>query len=53
MAVTHLRSVLGDERFEDLSAAGGSMTRGAMASYALEQIDHARARVDAKSPESH
>jgi predicted ATPase/class 3 adenylate cyclase len=45
--VTHLREVLGDQAYESVSRTGKSMTSAAMASYALEQIDLARAGLPA------
>ena len=39
----HLREVLGDEAYESITAAGASMTNAAMAAFAFEQIDRARA----------
>ena len=41
--IAHLREVLGDDRYESLAQAGQAMTNAAMAAYALEQIDLARA----------
>jgi predicted ATPase len=41
--ISHLREVLGDERYEPLAQAGKKMTPAAMATYALDQIDRARA----------
>jgi predicted ATPase len=41
--VTHLREALGDQAFESFTRTGKIMTSAAMASYALEQIDLARA----------
>ena len=49
-AVEHIRDVLGDEAFERLARAGRSMSDGAMATYALEQIDLAHADLRAESP---
>jgi predicted ATPase len=43
-ALSHLREVLGDERYETLARSGATMTNAAMARYALEQIDLARAQ---------
>ncbi len=43
--ITHLRDVLGDETYESLARTGENMTNTAMASYALDQIDQARAQV--------
>ena len=42
-AIAHLREVLGDETYETLVSAGESMTSAAMATYAFEQIELARA----------
>jgi hypothetical protein len=42
-AITHLREVLGDEAYESFARAGLDMTNARMATYALDQIDHARA----------
>ena len=42
-AITHLREVLGERAYESRAAAGVTMTVAAMASYAYEQIDLARA----------
>ena len=44
-AVAHLREVLGDERYESLARAGAGMTNNAVATYAFEQIDLARAQL--------
>jgi ketosteroid isomerase-like protein len=41
----HLRDVLGDEAYDALARKGASMTNAAMAGYALEQIDLARAAI--------
>ena len=43
--IAHLREVLGDERYESLARAGQAMTNAAMATYAFEQIDLARAQL--------
>jgi hypothetical protein len=40
---------LGDERYEALARAGETMTNAAMATYALDQIDQARAELNAVS----
>ena len=45
-AIAHLRDVLGDDRYESLAQAGQAMTNAAMANYAFEQIDLARARLN-------
>ena len=47
--ITHLREVLGDEVYESLAQAGDTMTTAAMATYAYDQIDRARAELDAVS----
>ena len=39
----HLRETLGDDRYESLAAVGQAMSNAAMAAYAFEQIDRARA----------
>jgi hypothetical protein len=41
--ITHLREVLGDEVYESLARTGESMTSAEMATYALDQIEQARA----------
>jgi hypothetical protein len=46
-AVTHLRGVLGDQTYESLASHGEAMTTAAMASYAYDQIDQARAELNA------
>jgi hypothetical protein len=47
--IAHLRQALGDETYELLAHAGASMTNAAMATYAFEQIDQARAALNAVS----
>jgi predicted ATPase len=47
--ITHLREVLGDARYESLARAGENMSSAAMATYALDQIDQARAELNAVS----
>ena len=42
-AVTHLREVLGAEAYEAIARSGANMTNAARATYALDQIDMARA----------
>ena len=42
-AIAHLRDVLGDETYESLARKGETMTTAAMATYAYDQIDQARA----------
>ena len=47
--IAHLRRVLGDAAFESFSRTGASMTNAAMATYAFDQIDQARAELNAAS----
>jgi predicted ATPase len=42
-AITHLREILGDQTYESLARQGASMTTAAIATYAYDQIDQARA----------
>jgi hypothetical protein len=44
-AIAHLREVLGDDVYESLARGGTRLTNAAKASYALEQIDRARAEL--------
>jgi predicted ATPase/class 3 adenylate cyclase len=48
-AIAHLREVLGAKRYDSLAQAGANMTNAAMASYALEQIELARATLQSES----
>jgi hypothetical protein len=48
-AITHLRDVLGDQTYESLAHKGETMTTAAMATYAYDQIDQARAKLGAVS----
>jgi predicted ATPase len=48
-AITHLRDVLGDATYEALAGKGEAMTPAAMVAYAYDQIDQARAELDAAS----
>jgi predicted ATPase len=43
----HLRTALGGQAFESLAGGGEAMTTAAMAAYAYDQIDQARAELDA------
>ena len=43
--IAHLREVLGADRYETLARVGRAMTNAAMANYAFEQIDLARAQL--------
>ncbi len=45
LAIAHLHEVLGDERYESIAPTGQTMTNAAMATYAFEQIDQARAQL--------
>jgi hypothetical protein len=47
--ITHLREVLGDERYNSLADAGANMSNAAMASYALDQVELARATLQSES----
>jgi predicted ATPase/class 3 adenylate cyclase len=44
-AIAHLREVLGHEAYESFARAGENMTNAAMAAYAFDQIDRARAEL--------
>ena len=48
-AIAHLRAVLGDQTYESLARKGETMTTAAMAAYAYDQIDQARAELNAVS----
>lgn len=48
-AVAHLREVLGDQTYESLARRGETMTAAAMATYAYNQIDQARAELKTAS----
>jgi hypothetical protein len=48
-AITHLRDVLGEENHESLARKGETMTTAAMATYAYDQIDQARAELNTVS----
>ncbi|MGO9696702.1 MAG: ATP-binding protein [Mycobacterium sp.] len=48
-AITHLRDVLGDPAYESLARKGETMTTAAIATYAYDQIDQARAELNAVS----
>jgi hypothetical protein len=45
IAISHLREVLGEKTYGSLAERGAAMTNAAMAKYALEQIDLARAKL--------
>ena len=48
-AIAHLRDVLGDQTYESLARKGETMTTTAMVTYAYDQIDQARAELNAVS----
>ena len=48
-AITHLRDVLGDQTYESLARKGETMTTTEMVTYAYDQIDQARAELNAVS----
>jgi hypothetical protein len=48
-AIIHLREVLGDDAYESFARAGQNMTPAAMATYAYDQIDQARAELNTVS----
>jgi hypothetical protein len=48
-AIAHLRDVLGDQTYESFARAGATMTTAATATYAYDQIDQARAELNAVS----
>jgi hypothetical protein len=47
--IAHLRDVLGDQTYESLAHKGETMTTAAMVTYAYDQIDQARAELNAVS----
>jgi predicted ATPase/class 3 adenylate cyclase len=47
--ITHLRDVLGDQAYESLARNGETMTPAAMVTYAYDQIDQARTKLEAVS----
>ena len=46
-AITHLRAVLGDQTYESFAHKGKAMTAAAMVTYAYDQIDQARTKLNA------
>jgi predicted ATPase len=48
-AITHLRDLLGDETYESLARKGETMTTAEIVTYAYDQIDQARAELNAVS----
>ena len=49
IVIAHLRDVLGDQTYEPLAHKGEMMTTAAMVAYAYDQIDQARAELNAVS----
>jgi hypothetical protein len=47
--IAHLRDVLGNQTYESLARKGETMTTAAMVAYAYDQIDQARAELNAVS----
>ena len=47
--IADLRDVLGDDRYKSCARTGQAMTNAGMATYAFEQIDHARAQLSPRS----
>jgi hypothetical protein len=47
--ITHLRDVLGDQTYESLALKGETMSTTAIVTYAYDQIDQARAELNAVS----
>jgi hypothetical protein len=48
-AIAHLRDVLGDQTYESLARQGEAMTTAEMATYAYDQIDQARTKLEHQS----
>ncbi len=48
-AIAHLRDVLGDQTYESLARTGETMTTAEIVTYAYDQIDQARAELEAVS----
>jgi hypothetical protein len=48
-AITHLRDALGDKTYESVARKRETMTTAEMATYAYDQIDQARAELNADS----
>ena len=46
-AITHLRDVLANQTYDSLAHTGANMTTAVMVTYASDQIDHARAELNA------
>jgi hypothetical protein len=50
--IAHLRDVLGDKTYQSLARTGETMTTADMVAYAYDQIDQARAALNAASNET-
>ena len=48
-AIAHLRNVVGDQTYESFARKGVTMTTAEMVTYAYDQIDQARAELNAVS----
>ncbi|OBI21001.1 cyclase [Mycobacterium sp. E2327] len=48
-AIAHLRKMLGDQAYESLARKGETMTTAEIATYAFDQIDHARTELNGVS----
>jgi hypothetical protein len=48
-AIANLRALLGDDTYESLAHTGRTITTAAMATYAFDLIDQARAELNAVS----
>jgi hypothetical protein len=48
-AIAHLRNLLGDQTYDSLAREGETMTTAEMVAYAYDQIDQARAELNAVS----
>jgi hypothetical protein len=48
-AIANLRDILGEATYESLARKGETMTTAAIATYAYDQIDQARAELNAVS----
>jgi hypothetical protein len=48
-AIAHLRDILGEPTYQSLARKGETMTTSAMATYAYDQIDQARAELNGVS----
>jgi hypothetical protein len=49
VAITHLREMLGEQAYESFASTGEAMSTAAIVAYAYDQIDQARAELEAVS----